>query len=116
MIIGMKNEIMICEVKDNKLLKSGTYGSNAGMTVSEINRDAFFLDQNNKIWIGTENGTYIFNPDLKESENNYPLIAVTAVNVPEPDYDWSHCSDSLETWHNVPAIFTVPFSQNDFMF
>ncbi|MFC2125040.1 two-component regulator propeller domain-containing protein [Bacteroidota bacterium] len=116
MIIGMKNEIMICSIKENKIISRTVYGSNAGMNVSEINTDAFFLDHDNKLWIGTENGSYIYNPDIKELNNDYPVVAITTVNIPEREYDWSHHSDSIETWHNVPVEFTVPFSQNDFIF
>ena len=116
LLIGMQKGVLVCEINGNRISSKSVYGPDVGLDVSEINRDAYYLDDKNQLWIGTENGVYIFNPDLVQPGSKYPLMSITAVNVPQQDINWSDRADSLDTWHNIPIIFTVPYHQNDFIF
>ena len=80
------------------------------------NRNAIWCDAQGKMWFGTVNGLFRYNPEEDIVASAQPVIELRNIRLFYETPDWSLYSDSLSGWYNLPAGLNLPYEQNHLTF
>jgi ligand-binding sensor domain-containing protein/serine phosphatase RsbU (regulator of sigma subunit) len=90
------------------------YGKEEGFIGLECNQNAFYKDNDGKLWIGTIGGATIFDPTKENKNTIEPQTTITNIRLSFKDVDFSSYSDSL--LNGLPQNLSLPYNKNHITF
>lgn len=102
------------EYINKREVKLKHFGREEGFIGGDCNQNAFFKDDDGKLWIGTSGGVTIFNPKLETINNKPPNILLAGIRLFLANADLSPYSDSLI--NNVPKNLRLEYVKNHVTF
>ncbi len=79
-------------------------------------KNAIYCDASNRIWFGTVNGLFRYNPKEDIVSVTQPLIELRNIRLFYENADWAPWCDSLGGWYNLPVNLHLPYDQNHLTF
>jgi ligand-binding sensor domain-containing protein len=99
-------------------------------------KGAILQAKNNKVWIGTNAGVTVFNPEGSIKDTIAPTIQITAVKIENENQDWIKLNQNIDTslllshgvlfsdfrfqnvsqWYNLPQQLSLAYNNNSISF
>lgn len=92
------------------------FSGNVGMKRLKCNENAIFKDSTGRIWIGTQTGAIVFNPDIIGKSFPDPITHITDIKLFQGDMDIEKYCDGFHTGTNLPKKLVLPYNQNHLTF
>lgn len=115
--VGSNNGVF--EVDLNTYLGSPTQGvlhhrKNSGLKSVETNLNAVFVDDQNRVWMGTGNGTVRFDRSKRRNEilDLIPMVQIVDMQLDLKATDWSEFSDNVDSKTQLPEQLSLSSRQN----
>ena len=102
-------------LKDYKLNKSDKYlhfSGNVGMKVLACKENSIFKDKKGRIWLGTQSGAIVFQPDDIGKPFPEPKTHITGIELFLDKKNIEDYSDGFITGTNLPHKLTLPYNHN----
>ncbi|MCA6073676.1 sensor histidine kinase [Fulvivirga sedimenti] len=74
---------------------------------------AVYRDSDGSIWFGTRRELFRYQPDKIRVNKNEPIVYISGVQLIYDDVDWTEYTDSVGSWHNVPADLNLSHTNNN---
>lgn len=100
----------------SKTRKVLSYDKTNGFKFIETNQNAICKDSKNQVWFGTVNGLTRYNPELKDTISETPIVHITGIRLSFESVDWKAKGLKLLEWFNVPQGLTLKYFQNHITF
>ncbi len=107
----------------NKKYSITNYGRPEGYTGSACMNNSVFIDNKNKVWIGTGRKLLCIDPSREKINFLPPVVKIEKLNLFFENIDWQKYSDSgivkldhLEAWTGIPQDLVLPYNQNHLTF
>lgn len=90
------------------------YGKEDGFIGLECNQNAFFKDDDGRLWFGTIDGITIYDPRKEEINRKEPQTQLTGIRLFLENVNFSKYDDSLKD--GLPINLILPFDKNHITF
>jgi serine phosphatase RsbU (regulator of sigma subunit) len=115
--IGTNNGIDRLDINtyiNQKEVKLKHYGKEDGFIGLECNQNAYYMDVDGKLWIGTIDGVTIYNPDFEDKNPIAPQTQITNIRLFLESVDLSKYADSIKD--GLPVNLVLPYDKNHITF
>ncbi len=106
----------ITEFSKNGKLVIRHFGKEEGFFGVECNTNSILKDTDGKLWIGTINGVFIYDPAEDKINETEPLTHITGIRLFFENFDMKKYTDSADTENYLPRHMTFPYQQNHLSF
>jgi ligand-binding sensor domain-containing protein/serine phosphatase RsbU (regulator of sigma subunit) len=115
--IGTNNGIDRLDINtyiNQKEVKLKHYGKEDGFIGLECNQNAYYMDVDGKLWIGTIDGVTIYNPDFEDKNTIAPQTQITNIRLFLESVDLTKYADSIKD--GLPVNLVLPYDKNHLTF
>jgi len=92
------------------------FSGNVGMKGSKCNEKSIFKDSSGNIWIGTQTGSIVFNPENIGKSFPDPITYITGIKLFLGDKDINEYCEGFNAGTNLPQKLELPYNQNHLSF
>lgn len=96
--------------------KTRHFGKDEGFFGVECNTNSILRDNDNRCWIGTVNGAFIYDPEKDKPNEVLPPVHITNVRLFFENFDTKPYADSTATDDFLPKHMTFSYGQNHLTF
>jgi len=100
--------------RGDSLVATRTYGVNDGFENMDCNPRAVFLNQDGRIWFGTNGGINVYHPEFDRVNTKPPKLRFTEVLLFQAETDWSEWAEI--TFDGIPINPDLPYDKNHISF
>lgn len=93
-----------------------TYGTVDGFTALETYQKAAAVDSGGKVWIGTVNGLFVYDPEEDRASTNPPRTYITRVEFYNDSSAISAYSNAIDSITGLPVSLVLPYNKNNLVF
>ncbi len=111
LLVGLPNGLDIIKLLKNDVYEITHYDSKSGFLGEECLLNSILLDTEGKIWIGTENGLTVYNPQYTRKNTLESIIRLKSVELFSQKTDWKFFSNSI-IQDNIPVDLKLAFDFN----
>jgi ligand-binding sensor domain-containing protein/serine phosphatase RsbU (regulator of sigma subunit) len=114
MWLGMPKGISHITAKDDILNRNRYYSKDDGF-LGGCSNNAMIIDNKGKIWIGTDKGLVVYQPEFDVPKNSEPITVIKNIRLESQTTDWKLFADSVDS-KNIPYNLVLPFDRNHLTF
>ncbi len=92
------------------------FSGSVGMKGLKCNEKSIFKDSSGNIWIGTQKGSIVFNPESIRKSLPKPIALITEIKLFLGDKDINEYCDGINSDTNLPQKLVLPYNQNHLSF
>ncbi len=92
------------------------YNETYGLKGSEINQNAFFIDDENYLWIGTNNGLTRYDSRFDYLNSTPPLLVLNDIKLNFQTPDWKKLGIEIDAKSHLPNELLLKHTQNHLTF
>lgn len=112
--LGMSKGISHITVKNNVINRNRYYGIEEGFPGGCLN-NALWIDNKEKIWIGTANGLVVYQPEYDKPRVREPITVIKNIRLFSQPVEWKLFADSVDN-NNIPFNLKLSFDRNHLTF
>ncbi|MDO9188166.1 MAG: two-component regulator propeller domain-containing protein [Bacteroidia bacterium] len=109
--VGLQNGINKIMSRDNEIYEIRHFAKEDGFIGQACFFNAILIDQQEKIWFGTENGLVVFQPKFDRINTFEPITRLKSINLFSQKTDWKLFADSLDK-NNLPVNLELAHNKN----
>lgn len=99
-----------------KIVAMKFYGEKEGIRGTEINQNSFYIDNNQMLWMGTNNGLMRYNPSYDYINDNPPRLQLNGIRLNYQVVDWTKYTDSVDPRTKLPVNPVLSYKENHLTF
>ena len=92
------------------------FSGNVGMKGFKCNEKSIFKDSSGNIWIGTQKGSIVFNPESIGKSLPNPIVHITDIKLFLGDREINEYGEGCNIETNLPQKLILPYNQNHLSF